>query len=185
MEHLDYDFLSKVVFCGDSTVGKTCLLKRFMSGDFNECEQMTVGVDFEVTTIEVKGLHIWDTAGQKRFRTLDFYRDASLMVVVFDVTNGQSFSNVPSWIEEITKKTTANIPKMLVGNKCDLVLQRQVREEDGRSLAEKFGLTYMETSAKNASNLDELFNHIAAISIRVQEVSAPDSQQNLSFCTIL
>eukprot|EP00475_Leptophrys_vorax_P045057 TRINITY_DN9250_c0_g1_i3.p1 TRINITY_DN9250_c0_g1~~TRINITY_DN9250_c0_g1_i3.p1 ORF type:complete len:208 (-),score=48.71 TRINITY_DN9250_c0_g1_i3:82-705(-) len=202
----DYDFLAKVVFCGDSGVGKTCLLRRFVKGEFDENALTTIGVDFEVTTVEVKGstvkLQIWDTAGQERFRTVtsSYYRGSSFIAVVFDVTSEQSFSNVPSWIQEIEKKTTADIPKVLIGNKSDLALQRRVTDAQGRSLAEKLGLMYVETSAKNATNLDELFHHIAATSIPKSRAGSTEvplllenhlAGTNLSFswwqgiCTIL
>jgi Ras-related protein Rab-1A len=165
------DYLAKVVVCGDSGVGKTCLLKRFVKGEFESNSLTTIGVDFEVTTLQIAGavvkLQIWDTAGQERFRTVtsSYFRGASAIALTFDITNEQTFKNIQFWMEEIEHKTTAELPKMLVGNKSDLASQRQVTEKDAQEFAAKHGMTYIETSAKNATNLDELFKQVAEKSI--------------------
>merc|ERR1712099_175272 len=122
----EYDYLFKLLLIGDSGVGKSCLLLRFADDKWTDSYISTIGVDFKIRTIELDGktikLQIWDTAGQERFRTISstYYRGAHGIIVVYDITNLDSFNNVRRWLTEIDKYARENVNKLLVGNKADL-----------------------------------------------------------------
>lgn len=143
-----------MLLIGNSGVGKSCLLLRYAENSFNENFFNTIGVDFKLKTVKHDGqlikLQIWDTAGQERFRTLtaSYYRGAQGIIIVYDVTDRDSFENVRTWISEIEKYSQQTVCKILVGNKCDMVESRQVTPEEGRELAEQFHMPFLETSAK-------------------------------------
>ncbi len=122
----EYDYLFKLLLIGDSGVGKSCILLRFADDTYTESFISTIGVDFKIRTIEVEGkvikLQIWDTAGQERFRTItsSYYRGAHGIIMVYDITETESFKNVSNWNNEIAKYASEGVRKLLVGNKCDL-----------------------------------------------------------------
>merc|ERR1712022_66500 len=126
----EYDYLFKLLLIGDSGVGKSCLLLRYADDTYTESYISTLGVDFRMVTIRLDGktikLQIWDTAGQERFRTItsNYYRGANGIVVVFDVCDTESFDSVTRWLLEIEKNVGTGVHKLLVGNKCDLPLER-------------------------------------------------------------
>ncbi|KAM7499498.1 hypothetical protein LguiA_023912 [Lonicera macranthoides] len=128
----------------------------------------TIGVDFKIRTVEQDGktikLQIWDTAGQERFRTItsSYYRGAHGIIVVYDVTDQDSFNNVKQWLSEIDRYASENVNKLLVGNKCDLTDKRVVSNETGKALADEIGIPFMETSAKNATNVEQAFMAMSA-----------------------
>lgn len=134
---------------------------------YNETHVSTIGVDFKIQTIHLNNrtikLQIWDTAGQERFRSItsSYYRGAHGIVVVFDVANKDSFSNVKSWLQEIDRFATNDVQKLLVGNKIDLEEGRKVTEEEGQQLADSCGIPYIETSAKDSTNVEEVFRTVA------------------------
>ena len=154
------EYLFKVILIGDSSVGKTNLLNRFVKNEFNSQSKPTVGVDFfsKTVTIDKKSVkaQIWDTAGQERFKAFSsaYYNGSHGAIIAYDVTNKESFENVKNWITELkTHLELSNLVVMLIGNKTDLENQRQVTEEQGRSLAEQLDFFFMETSAmKNSTN---------------------------------
>ncbi|XP_069484918.1 ras-related protein Rab-19 [Ambystoma mexicanum] len=159
-----FDFLFKIILIGDSNVGKTCVVQRFKSGLYSEKQHNTIGVDFTVRSMVIEGkrvkIQVWDTAGQERFRTItqSYYRSAHGAIIAYDITGPKSFESVPHWIHEVEKYGAANIVLMLIGNKSDLLKNRQVLFEDACTLAEKHGLVaVLETSAKEALNVDEVF----------------------------
>jgi len=164
----EYDHLFKLLIIGDSGVGKSCLLLRFSDDVFTDSFISTIGVDFKIKTITIDGqrvkLQIWDTAGQERFRTItsSYYRGAHGIIVVFDVTNQVSFNNITKWLQEIDTFAGSHVQKLLVGNKCDLVDDRKVPSESGEELAKKLQIPYVETSAKNSTNVDKAFAQMAA-----------------------
>ncbi len=128
----EYDYLFKLLLIGDSGVGKSCLLLRFSDDTYTESYISTIGVDFKIRTIELDGktvkLQIWDTAGQERFRTItsSYYRGAHGIIVVYDVTDQETFNNIGHWLEEIKRYACDGVNKLVVGNKCDLVSKRVV-----------------------------------------------------------
>jgi len=162
-----YDFLFKLLLIGDSGVGKTCILVRFSEDAFNSTFISTIGIDFKIRTVEIEGkkikLQIWDTAGQERFRTITtaYYRGAMGIMLVYDVTNEKSFDNIRNWIRNIEENASADVEKMILGNKCDLQESRVVSTERGRVLAEEHGVKFMETSAKSGLNVETAFMTLA------------------------
>jgi len=162
-----YDYLIKLLLIGDSGVGKSCLLLRFSDDSFTPSFITTIGIDFKIRTIELEGkrikLQIWDTAGQERFRTITtaYYRGAMGILLVYDVTDEKSFSNIRNWIRNIEQHATENVNKMLVGNKCDMVDKRVVEAERGKALADEYNIKFMETSAKSSINVEEAFITLA------------------------
>ncbi|KEP65073.1 UNVERIFIED_CONTAM: Ras-related protein Rab2BV, putative [Hammondia hammondi] len=158
---LGYDYLVKLLIIGDSSVGKSCLLSRFARGRFLP-HRTTLGVDFETRTLDVDGrrvkIQLWDTAGHERFRsvTLSYYRSAMGALVVFDMTNRESFESVQSWLRELEDRAPQNVQKVLVGNKAD-VENRVVSREEARRLAAEHNLHYIETSAKTGQHVRTAF----------------------------
>uniref|UniRef100_A0A452XJJ0 GTP-binding protein n=1 Tax=Aegilops tauschii subsp. strangulata TaxID=200361 RepID=A0A452XJJ0_AEGTS len=134
----EYDYLFKLLLIGDSSVGKSCLLLRFADDAYVDTYISTIGVDFKIRTVELDGksvkLQIWDTAGQERFRTItsSYYRGAHGIIIVYDVTDRESFNNVKQWLSEIDRYASDSVCKLLVGNKCDLVDSKVVDTEEAK-----------------------------------------------------
>lgn len=132
------DYLFKLLLIGDSGVGKSCLLLRFADDTYTESFISTIGVDFKIRTIDLEGktvkLQIWDTAGQERFRTItsSYYRGAHGIIVVYDITDAESFSNVRMWLKEVERYGSEGVCKLLVGNKSDLANRRAVEYASGK-----------------------------------------------------
>ena len=160
-----YDYLFKVILVGNSGVGKTSMLSRYVDKVFDSNFLMTIGVDFKVRTLDVGGkivkLQIWDTAGQERFRTITttYYRGSNGIIVVYDVSNRDSFLNVQQWLSEITRYSPENVTKILIGNKCDLS-ERQVTYDEAKKFADDNNISYIETSAKQDINVNLCFTKI-------------------------
>lgn len=181
----EYDFLFKLLLIGDSGVGKSCLLLRFADDTYTESYISTIGVDFKIRTIELEGktikLQIWDTAGQERFRTItsSYYRGAHGIIVVYDVTDMESFNNVKTWLSEIDKYATDRVNKLLVGNKCDLVVKKVVDHQTAKDFADPLDIPFLETSAKSATNVEQAFMTMSAeIKKRVAAQQTPGTGTN-------
>jgi Ras-related protein Rab-1A len=165
--NVDYDYLFKILIIGDSGVGKSCILNRFTDDIFTENYISTIGVDFKIRTIEVNSkiikLQIWDTAGQERFRVITsaYYRGAHGIILVYDITSQISFKNLNFWLDETTKFASENINKIIIGNKCDLITKREVEYSTGREYADNLNIQYIETSAKNNTNVSAVFTNLA------------------------
>jgi len=159
----DYDYLFKLLLIGDSGVGKSCLLLRFADNTYTDSYISTIGVDFKIRTLDIDGktvkLQIWDTAGQERFRTItsSYYRGAHGIIVVYDVTDKVSFNNVKQWLGEIDRYACQSVNKLLVGNKADLVEKKVVDYNESKEFADSLGISFLETSAKSAQNVEEAF----------------------------
>ncbi|EXX71420.1 Ypt1p [Rhizophagus irregularis DAOM 197198w] len=159
----EYDYLFKLLLIGDSGVGKSCLLLRFADDTYTESYISTIGVDFKIRTIDLEGktvkLQIWDTAGQERFRTItsSYYRGAHGIIVVYDVTDQDTFANVKQWLQEIDRYACEGVNKLLVGNKSDLTNKKVVEYTTAKEFAEQLNIPFLETSAKNATNVEQAF----------------------------
>lgn len=169
----EYDYLFKVVLIGDSGVGKSNLLSRFTRNEFCLESKSTIGVEFATRTLQVEGrtvkAQIWDTAGQERYRAITsaYYRGALGALLVYDVTKPTTFENVSRWLKELRDHADSNIVIMLIGNKTDLKHLRAVATEDAQSFAEKEGLSFIETSALEATNVEKAFQTILAEIYRI------------------
>lgn len=176
----EYDYLFKLLLIGDSGVGKSCLLLRFADDTYTESYISTIGVDFKIRTIDLDGktikLQIWDTAGQERFRTItsSYYRGAHGIIIVYDVTDQESFTNVKQWLQEIDRYASTNVSKLLVGNKCDLTNKKVVDFTTAKEYADQLQVPFLETSAKNATNVEQAFMTMAA---EIKKNMGPDSGQ--------
>lgn len=163
----DYDYLFKILIIGDSAVGKSCLLLRFADDTYTDSYISTIGVDFKIKTVEVDGkrikLQLWDTAGQEKFRTITsaYYRGAHGIMIVYDITNKDTFENVKMWIQEIERYTPTVPMKLLVGNKNDLVDKRVVSYETAKEYADNLDISFIEASAKDGKNVDTAFSLLA------------------------
>ncbi|CAJ1348552.1 unnamed protein product [Effrenium voratum] len=185
----EYDYLFKLLLIGDSGVGKSCLLLRFADDTYTESYISTIGVDFKIRTLDQDSktikLQIWDTAGQERFRTItsSYYRGAHGIIVVYDVTDKESFNNVKHWVQEIDKYAADGVNKLLVGNKCDLSSKKVVSYDEAKELADSFGIQFMETSAKNAHNVEQAFQTMAR-EIKQRVASQPQAKSGAGSTTI-
>ncbi|OMJ77971.1 hypothetical protein SteCoe_22330 [Stentor coeruleus] len=157
----------KLVFLGDIYVGKTSIINQFMYETFDNNYQATIGIDFLSKTIHIGDrpmrLQLWDTAGQERFRSLipNYIRDSSAAIIIFDVTNKQTFDSIDKWIEDVRNERGNSVVIAIVGNKVDKTDERVVTKEDAEAKAKNFSALYQETSAKTGQNVKELFNGIS------------------------
>ena len=157
----------KLVLLGESAVGKSSLVLRFVKGQFHEFQESTIGAAFLTQTLVVDDVtvkfEIWDTAGQERYHSLApmYYRGAQAAIVVYDITNQDTFTRAKNWVKELQRQARPDIVIALAGNKSDLGNKRAVEYEEAQAYAEENGLLFMETSAKNANNVNEIFLAIA------------------------
>ncbi|CAN1236259.1 Ras-related protein RABD1 [Linum grandiflorum] len=164
----EYDYLFKLLLIGDSSVGKSCLLLRFADDSYVDSYISTIGVDFVSLCLLLNRLvgfvFQWDTAGQERFRTItsSYYRGAHGIIIVYDVTDMESFNNVKQWLNEIDRYANDTVCKLLVGNKCDLVENKVVDTQTAKALADELGIPFLETSAKDSINVEQAFLTMAA-----------------------
>ncbi|UYV67483.1 RAB3B [Cordylochernes scorpioides] len=165
----NFDYMFKILVIGNSSVGKTSFLFRYAEDSFTSAFVSTVGIDFKVKTVFRKDkrvkLQIWDTAGQERYRTITtaYYRGAMGFLLMYDVTNEESFSSVQDWVTQIKTYSWDNAQVILVGNKCDLEDERVVSTERGRQLADQLALEFFEASAKDNINVKEVFERLVDI----------------------
>ncbi|XP_036408402.1 ras-related protein Rab-5C-like [Megalops cyprinoides] len=157
----------KLVLLGESAVGKSSLVLRFVKGQFHEYQESTIGAAFLTQTVclddtTVK-FEIWDTAGQERYHSLApmYYRGAQAAIVVYDITNTDTFARAKNWVKELQRQASPNIVIALAGNKADLASKRAVDFQEAQAYADDNSLLFMETSAKTAMNVNEIFMAIA------------------------
>jgi len=165
-EGQNYDYLYKIVLIGDSGVGKSNLLSRFTRNEFNLETKSTIGVEFATRSIQTDNKtiksQIWDTAGQERYRAITsaYYRGAVGALLVYDIAKQVTFKNVERWLGELRENASGNIVVMLVGNKCDLKHLREVPTDVAKEFADKSNLSFIETSALDATNVETAFHSI-------------------------
>ena len=203
----EYDYLFKVLLLGDSGTGKSSLILRYTDDTFNSSLVSSIGVDFKVKKKEIDGKIIkiqivsyiseyndsilifnqWDTAGHEKFRaiTTSYYRGANAIIIVFDLTEQKSFLHIIEWLKHIEKYAKENVLKFLVGNKSDLVDNRVISKEEADKFAEEHNLPYIETSAKEGVNIDELFDnsinkYLNGIHFKIEEKNITLEQANNS-----
>lgn len=158
-----YDFIFKVLLLGNSNVGKSSLFLRFVDDIWNDTFVPTIGVDFKIKTFDIDDkkikMQIWDTAGQERFKNIiaSYYRGAHGILLLYDITDKESFKNLGNWLIEIEKNANKNVLRVLIGNKSDLEDRRAVTYSAGKEFADSNGLKFIETSAKKNSNVTEAF----------------------------
>ena len=166
IDEAEPDYLLKIILIGDSGVGKTNLLSQFISHQFSDDTKTTIGVEFATKSLNINGkmvkAQIWDTAGQERYRSITsaYYKGANGAMILYDITSSISFNSVSKWLQELRESTDPNIAIMLVGNKNDQEELRSVKLEEGKNLAEGNRLMFLETSAKEAKNVEEAFHEL-------------------------
>ena len=156
----------KLVLLGDSRVGKSSVVIRFVKNEFDQYKFPTIGATFLTQSVSVGDylvkFEIWDTAGQEKYRSLAplYYRGASAALVVYDITNRESFENARKWIEEVQTQEGQHVVIGLAGNKVDLSANRKVSTDEGSEFAKLKNFIFFETSAKNSTNIKEIFRSI-------------------------
>ena len=169
----------KVVLLGDSGVGKTCIISRYISGAFDQNSPTTNGASYASKIVEIANksvsLDIWDTAGQEKYKSLTkfFYKDAKVAILVYDITQKESFTNMKQyWYEQLKEFGSKDIIIGVAGNKCDMYEKEDVSENEGKEFAEQIGAFFEMTSAKNNTGINDLFMNAA------QRFFDPDYKQN-------
>ena len=165
--NVNFHYLLKYIIIGDASVGKSNILLKYAHNQFKAEYQLTIGVEFGAKNIKIKDkiyrIQIWDTAGQENFRSITraYYKNSVCALVVYDITNRQSFENVKAWIEDCKSQSPSTILMVLVGNKIDLDSSRAVSTEEGEDFANMNGMPFFETSAKSGENIDSIFTNTA------------------------
>ncbi|KAL1363581.1 ras-related protein Rab5 isoform X1 [Arachis duranensis] len=155
------------VLLGDMGAGKTSLVLRFVKGQFSEYQESTIGAAFFTQVLSLNEatvkFDIWDTAGQERYHSLApmYYRGAAAAIVIYDITSMESFARAKKWVQQVQRHANPSLIMFLVANKADLGAERKVANEEGEEYAKENGLSFLETSAKTAQNVNELFYEIA------------------------
>ena len=172
MAEEEYDHIFKVLLLGNSDVGKSSLILRYVDQVWSDTFVPTIGVDFKVKTLEIDNkqikMQIWDTAGQERFRNVisSYFRGSHGILLIYDITNRDSFKNLENWLIEIEKNASQNVLKILIGNKNDLVNDREIQSEEGQAFANRNGMEFIETSAKMNTNVTEAFEALAKLMMK-------------------
>ena len=169
MKQVNFNYLYKYIIIGDSFVGKSCIMAKYIQGSFIEEFKTTIGIEFGSKDLTINGkvyrIQLWDTAGQETFRSITraYYKNSACSFIVYDVTNRQSFLNVQDWYNECKKQTPKTVTMVLVGNKIDLKNKREVSYEEGEKFAKDNSMLFYETSAKSGDNIENMFYESAEI----------------------
>ena len=169
MKQVNFNYLFKYIIIGDSFVGKSCIVAKYIQGSFIEEFKTTIGIEFGSKDLTINGkvyrIQLWDTAGQETFRSITraYYKNSACSFIVYDVTNRQSFLNVQDWYNECKKQTPKTVTMVLVGNKIDLKNKREVSYEEGEKFAKDNSMLFYETSAKSGDNIENMFYESAEI----------------------
>ncbi len=166
MEKEPYDFLFKMILIGDSSVGKSNILLKYLKDQFDPNSRATVGVEFGTKNITLNNkkikIQIWDTAGQERYRSITsaYYKGAKGAFIVYDITRKATFENIDKWIADLKINGDSNISIVLIGNKSDLEEKREVTKEEGLKKSQDCKTAFMETSALNGDNVHKAFDEL-------------------------
>ena len=166
MDDENYEIMFKVVLVGDSFVGKTNIMSKYLKNEFDPNSRATVGVEFGTKNILINNkkikIQIWDTAGQERYRSITsaYYKGAKGALIVYDITRRTSFDNIDKWISDLKLNGDKNICIIILGNKSDLADKREVTKEEGIKKSEMFKTAFLETSALNGDNIGKAFEEI-------------------------
>ena len=161
-----YDMIFKIVLIGDTSVGKTNILSKYLTDEFDPKSKATVGVEFGVKNFKIENnivkVQIWDTAGQERYRSITnaYYKGAKGALLIYDITNKKSFESLEKWISDLKTNADDDMSIILLGNKTDLEDRRVVSTEEGKDKAEFYQISFMETSALNGNNIQKAFNEL-------------------------
>ena len=180
----EYDYIFKVLLVGNSDVGKSSLILRYVDQIWNDVFVPTIGVDFKVKSLEIENksikLQIWDTAGQERFRNVisSYFKGAHGILLIFDITSRDSFKELENWLAEVEKNASTQILKILIGNKCDLEEEREISKDEGEAFAMRNGMQYIETSAKINTNVNEAFEALSKIMVEYYSKKSSANNEN-------
>ena len=164
----DYNYLYKILILGDSFVGKTNMLKRFLHDEFDLNTKETVGVEFGSKNFvmenkkDIVKAQIWDTAGQERYRSVTkaYYKGGKGALLVYDITRKSTFENIDGWIVDLKNNGDKDMMIVLIGNKSDLEEKREVSKEQAQEKAEQYNIAFLETSAKSGDNINKAFTEL-------------------------
>ena len=183
-ENKNYDVLFKIILIGDTSVGKTNILSRFIRNEFDENSKSTIGVEFGTKNFNLNDkiikAQIWDTAGQERYRSITsvYYKGAQGCLLVYDITKKPTFENIDRWISDLKNSGDENLSIILIGNKCDLENERKVTKEEAKEKAQFYKLAFIETSALNGTNIEKAFE-LLLNDIYIKYSQIPKKQKNL------
>ena len=160
-----FDYFLKIIIIGDTGVGKSNFLNRFINGKFSQLYQPTIGIDYKSKIVVLPktkqnvNLQFWDTAGQERYKAITraYYKGAKGAFIVYDITRKETFDDIDKWRNELVSSCNKEVTVMLIGNKCDLEDQREITKEQGEEKAKSFGFSFIETSALSGENLEKGF----------------------------
>jgi len=175
----DYDYIFKIVLIGDTSVGKSCLLTRFADDQFSDSYVTTIGVDFRFKTMivcdKITKVQVWDTAGQERYRSITnaYYRGAEAIMIVFDMTNRDSFTHIQDWMEEIIKYTGKDVVIIVGANKSDLN-DKKVKKEEMEEFTKKKGIKIFECSAKTGDGVENAFKYMVETLIKKNDKNSKE-----------
>ncbi len=182
-QNIKFNYSFKIILLGDLNVGKTAIFNRFLKNDFNETYQCTVQAEYNYKSIYPNlntkiQLNIWDTAGSEKYKTItrQYYRDTNGIILVFDVSDRNSFNNLNNWISDIKENTMNECQVIIVGNKND-IKDRNVSIDEGINLSKKFGYNYIDASAKSGNNILLIFD---TISQKIMKIFKEDESKNNS-----
>ena len=167
MDDEEFEMMIKIIIIGDSSVGKTNIMSKYLKGQFLENSRATVGVEFGSKSFKIDNhnikAQIWDTAGQEKYKAITgaYYKGSKGAFVVYDITRKETFENIDKWINDLKTTADPRINIILIGNKCDLEEKRVVLKEQGEEKARAFNCAFLETSACNGDNIDKGFEMMA------------------------
>ena len=186
MENKEYDLLFKLILIGDSYVGKSNILLKYLKNQFNENSKTTVGVEFGTKNIIINNkrikIQIWDTAGQERYRSITsaYYKGAKGALIVYDITRKNTFDNIDKWITDLKLNGDKDICIIILGNKSDLIDKREINKNDGIKKAEMYKIAFLETSALNGDNISKAFDElIEQIVINNKNIFQDDNENEI------